>query len=220
MGPEFGDFDTTVASTFSSPTWVTAASTATPTAAISRRRAPRYGLARVLGQYTSWSGNFADFDNDGWLDIFISNGDAHHLEAEENLLFRNDGGKRFADISAHLGKDFQVKGVGRGSAVGDIDNDGDLDLLVLNLNGEARLYRNDGENRGNWLMIRCIGTIGNRDAIGARIRVTVGEITQTRDIRSTSGYLSQSDPRPISVSAGRAGRTGWKSVGRTGRPKS
>jgi len=153
------------------------------------------GLAAVLGQYTSWSGNFFDFDNDGMLDIFIVNGDAHHLEPEEDILFRGVGGGRFADVSSSSGAALETKGMGRGSAVGDIDNDGDLDLLVLNLNGPARLLRNDGGNRGNWLMVRTVGTKSNRDGIGARVRLTTGGVTQVRDIRSSSGYLSQSDPR-------------------------
>jgi hypothetical protein len=99
------------------------------------------------------------------------------------------------DVSAASGPAFELKGVGRGSAAGDFDNDGDLDLLVLNLDGPARLYRNDGGNKGNWVMVRTVGTTGNRDGIGARVRLTAGGKTQVRDIRSSSGYLSQSDPR-------------------------
>ncbi len=195
MGPEFGDFDLDGRIDLLVPDMGYGCLYRNTARGFFEEKSAALGVARVLGQYTSWSGNFADFDNDGWLDIFIANGDAHHLEAEEDILLHNDGGTRFVDVSAASGKDFQAKGVGRGSAVADIDNDGDLDLLVLNINGPPRLYRNDGGNRGNWLIIDLVGTAGNRDAIGARIRVTVGEKTQTRDIRSSSGYLSQSDLR-------------------------
>jgi len=195
MGPEFGDYDLDGRMDLLVPDMGYGCLYRNTDRGYFEEKSAEAGLARSLGQYTSWSGNFADFDNDGWLDIFIANGDAHHLEAEEDILFRNDAGKRFVDVSASTGKDFQTKGVGRGSAVADVDDDGDLDLLVLNLNGAARLYRNDGGNTGHWLMIRTVGTSSNRDGIGARIRVTADGPTQTRDIRSSSGYLSQSDPR-------------------------
>jgi hypothetical protein len=94
-----------------------------------------------------------------------------------------------------VGLDFQEKFVGRGSASGDFDNDGDLDLLILNLNDRPRLFRNDGGNKQNWLMIHLIGTESNRDAIGSRVRITAGNKTQTRWRMSSSGYLSQGDYR-------------------------
>jgi hypothetical protein len=155
----------------------------------------RAGLAATCGQYTSWSGNLFDFDHDGDLDIFISNGDSNHLEPEEDVLFLNNGNMRFADVSENCGDAMRRKFVSRGSATGDFDNDGDLDILVVNLNARPRLLRNDGGNRRHWLMIRTVGTTDNRDGIGTRIRVTAGEVTQTRTVRSASGYLSQSDPR-------------------------
>jgi hypothetical protein len=195
MGPEFGDFDGDGLVDLLVPDMRYGCLYRNTGDGFFEEKSAEAGLAAVLGQYTSWSGNFFDFDNDGMLDIFIVNGDAHHLEPEEDILFRGVGGGRFADVSSSSGAALEVKGVGRGSAVGDIDNDGDLDLLVLNLNGPARLLRNDGGNRGNWLMVRTIGTESNRDGIGARIRVTAGGVTQLRDIRSSSGYLSQSDPR-------------------------
>ncbi len=153
------------------------------------------GLAAACGQYVSWSGNLFDFDGDGRLDIFIANGDAHHLEPEEDLVLRNLDGRHFADVSRQVGPALAVKLVSRGSAVGDYDNDGDLDVLVLDLNAGPRLLRNDGGNRSHWLMVRPVGTRSNRDGIGARIRVTAGGVTQMREIRAASGYLSQSDPR-------------------------
>jgi hypothetical protein len=194
MGPEFGDFDGDGLVDLLVPDMRYGCLYRNLGDGVFEERSAEAGLAAVLGQYTSWSGNFFDYDNDGVLDIFIVNGDAHHLEPEEDTLFRGGGG-RFVDVSSASGAALEVKGMGRGSAVGDVDNDGDLDLLVLNLNGPARLLRNDGGNRGNWIMIRTVGTASNRDGIGARIRVTAGGVTQLRDVRSSSGYLSQSDPR-------------------------
>ncbi len=165
----------------------------------------RLGIARVCGQYTSWSGNYFDFDHDGYGDFFISNGHAHRMAGEENILLRNDQGRRFIDVSDQLGPDFQEKLVSRGSAAGDYDNDGDLDILVLNLNDRARLLRNEGGNRRNWAMVRLIGTKSNRDAIGARVRLTAGATTQTRLRVSTSGYMSQGDHR-IHFGLGNASR--------------
>jgi hypothetical protein len=98
-------------------------------------------------------------------------------------------------MSAMRGVALSANLVGRVSARGDFDNDGDLDLLVLNLNDRPRLLRNDLDNQHHWLELRLIGTTSNRDAIGARVRLTAGGHTQLRDVRTSSGYLSQSDPR-------------------------
>jgi hypothetical protein len=153
------------------------------------------GVAAACGQYTSWSANHFDFDHDGYGDLFITNGHPHRMIGEEALLLLNAKGRRFVNVSHLLGPDFQEKFVGRGSAAGDYDNDGDMDVLVLNLGGRPRLLRNDGGNRRNWVMIRLIGTTSNRDAIGARVRLTAGGKTQTRLRVSSSGYLSQGDHR-------------------------
>ena len=153
------------------------------------------GLAEACGQYTSWSSNFFDFNHDGYGDLFVSNGHPHRLIGEESLLLLNVKGKRFENVSHLLGADFQKKFVGRGSAVGDVDNDGDLDILVLNLNDRPCLFINEGGNRRNWLMLDLTGTISNRDAIGSRVRLSAGGITQIRWQMSSSGYLSQSDHR-------------------------
>jgi hypothetical protein len=155
----------------------------------------RMGLAAACGQYTSWSCNIFDINHDGFSDCFISNGHPHRLIGEEDLVLLNVEGKRFENISHLLGSDFQEKYVGRGSAVGDYDNDGDLDILILNLNNRPRLLRNDGGNIQNWFMIHLIGRNSNRDAIGTRVKVTTGQKTQTRWKSSSSGYLSQSDYR-------------------------
>jgi hypothetical protein len=195
MGPEFGDFDRDGLVDIMVPDMEYSCLYHNTGKGFFVEMSAQSGIAAACGQYTSWSGNFFDYDNDGLLDIFISNGDSHHLEPEEDLLFRNINGKQFQDVSAQAGKDFQIKFVGRGSAVADFDNDGDLDILVLNLNDRPRLMRNDGGNRNHWLIFRLLGKQGNRDAIGSQVRLTSGGTTQTREVISSSGYLSQSDRR-------------------------
>jgi hypothetical protein len=195
MGPEFGDFDLDGLVDLFVPDMGYGCLYRNTGKGWFEEKSARLGVAAVLGQYTSWSGNFLDIDNDGWLDIFVVNGDAHHLEPEEDTLFVNRQNSGFDDVSAKTGKALQSKFVGRGSASGDFDNDGDLDILVLNLNDRPRLLRNDLGKGNHWLELRLVGTVSNRDAVGARVRLTAGGRTQLRDVRTSSGYLSQSDPR-------------------------
>jgi len=152
-------------------------------------------LAVVCGQYTGWGGVLIDYDNDGYLDVFVANGNAHHEYAEEDVLMRNDGTGRFLDVAKQSGEYFQHKYVGRGATCGDYDNDGDLDLLVVNLNDSTRLLRNDGGSNNNWLTVATKLPGGKSDAIGARVTVTSGELMQIRDVTPVTGYLSQADPR-------------------------
>lgn len=158
------------------------------------RTAPS-GLAVVCGQYTGWGGILFDYDCDGYLDVFIANGDAHHEYPEEDVLMRNDGAGKFVDVAKISGEYFKQKYVGRGATYGDYDNDGDLDLLVVNLNDRARLLRNDGGNRNNWLIINPKLPNGKTDAVGARVTVTTGSLIQIQDMIPVKGYLSQPDPR-------------------------
>jgi len=155
-----------------------------------------YGLALMCGQFTGWGGLLFDYDNDGLLDVFVANGDPHKEFGEEATLARNVGGKKFVDVAKDSGPYFEEEFVGRGAACGDYDNDGDLDILINNLNGPAKLLRNDGGNRNAWLTIAAKRTNGKSDAIGARVTVTVGGKSQVRDLIPVRGYLSQSDPRP------------------------
>ncbi len=152
-------------------------------------------LAVVCGQYTGWGGALIDYDNDGYLDVFVANGNAHHEYPEEDVLLRNDGAGRFIDVADHSGPYFRQKRVGRGAAAGDIDNDGDLDLLVMTLNGRARLLRNDGGNRNHWLTVVPKLADTKAIAIGARVTATVGKMRMVQEITAVTGYLSQSDPR-------------------------
>lgn len=152
-------------------------------------------LAVVCGQYTGWGGVLFDYDCDGYLDIFVATGNAHHEYTEEDVLMRNDGTGNFLDVAAQSGEYFKTKHVGRGATYGDYDNDGDLDLLVINLNDSPKLLRNDGGNKNNWLIVQAKLPGGKSDAIGARVTVTAGSLKQLRDLIPVTGYLSQADPR-------------------------
>lgn len=152
-------------------------------------------LAVTCGQYTGWGGVMFDLNNDGHLDLFIANGNAHFEYAQEDVLVLNDGQANFIDIARRSGDYFHQKYVGRGATYADYDNDGDLDLLVINLNDRARLLRNDGGNRQNWLKVDVRLPGGRSTAIGARVTVTAQGISQMQDIVPVVGYLSQADPR-------------------------
>jgi hypothetical protein len=152
-------------------------------------------LALVCGQYTGWGGILFDYDCDGFLDVFVANGNAHHEYTEEDVLMRNDGEGNFVDVADRSGPYFREKYVGRGATYGDYDNDGDLDLLIINLNDTPKLLRNDGGNGNNWLVVEAKLAGGKSYAIGARVSVTAGSLTQIRDVIPVTGYLSQADPR-------------------------
>jgi enediyne biosynthesis protein E4 len=163
----------------------------------------RAGLG-VNRKYVGFGVDFFDFDNDGWTDIFIANGHVYsqiagrklHLSYRQpRLLYRNLGNSRFEDVSALAGPAVTAENLGRGCAFGDFDNDGDLDVLINNLDGPPTLLRNDGGNRNNSIMIKCIGTRSNRSAIGTRVKVTAGGRAQIDEVTSGSSYYSQNDFR-------------------------
>jgi hypothetical protein len=155
------------------------------------------GLALICGQYTGWGAVLQDFDNDGYLDLFVANGDAHHEYGEEAVMTHNDHEGHFLDVAKLSGPYFEKKQVGRGATWGDFDNDGDIDILVVHLNESPHLLRNDGGNKlGNWLTVVAKLPNGKTDAIGARVTVTTGKLAQVQDLIPMQGYLSQGDPRP------------------------
>jgi hypothetical protein len=154
--------------------------------------------------FVGFGTGFLDVDNDSDLDLAIVNGhvmnSASHFrpgakEAQRNLLLRNEGNGRFREVTRQAGSGFEIENVSRTLAAADIDNDGDLDLLVTNNAGVADLLRNGGVPGANSLLVKLVGTNSNRNAIGARLRVTVAGRTQMREVRAGSSYLGQHDLR-------------------------
>ena len=153
-------------------------------------------------QFVGWGDAFVDYDNDGWLDIIQINGHvypdaekAHALFKQPRVVYRNLGNGTFKDVSEQMGPGIAERYSSRGAAFGDYDNDGDIDVLVLNMNDPPSLLRNDGGNKHNWIKIKLVGTHCNRTAIGARARVTVGRRTQMDEVHSGGSVMSQSDLR-------------------------
>lgn len=153
------------------------------------------GLSTVCAQFVGWSSTFFDYDNDGDVDLLKTNGALKHLYGHEDQLLENIGNEKFADVSLSKGEYFTKEYVGRGTCVGDYDNDGDLDVMITNLNDHCRFLRNNKGNSNNWIMLSLQGTSSNRDAIGARIRIKADGKEQIAQKKSTTGYLSQNDPR-------------------------
>ncbi len=155
------------------------------------------GLSPLLGQYAGWGSVMFDWDHDGWLDLFTVHGHAHHEYVQEDSLTRNKHDGAFEDVSRQAGPYFETKRVGRGAAWADIDNDGDVDLLVVNLNDAPVLLRNDGGNARPWLMVdaRLEFPAGTRTAVGARVTVTANGLRMMEDVNPVRGYLGQNDPR-------------------------
>ena len=158
--------------------------------------------AIVSYPYLGWATEFIDYDNDGYLDLFVANGHLHdNLEemgqdgtyVQRNFMFRNNLDGTFVEISNQLGPGMRLEDVSRGATFADYDLDGDIDILVTNSNSRPRLLRNDGANKNNWLAVKLIGTNGVTDAIGARVTLNMGEFSQMKEVRSGSGYLSQNE---------------------------
>ena len=148
-----------------------------------------------------WGANFIDYDNDGSKDLYVVNGHLYpqvdstkaemgYLQAD--LLYRNLGSGRFLNVSSLLG---HGKHVGRGAGFGDLDNDGRVDVVISNLDGQPNVLMNRYESSNHWILVRCIGTGGNRNALGSRVTIVTELGIQTGEVRSGGSYLSSGDQR-------------------------
>lgn len=163
------------------------------------------GLGAITAQYVAWGGAFLDYDNDRDADVFIANGDAHFMVGWQSLLLENRGDGTFADAAEAGGTVFQARLRGRGAAVLDFDNNGWPDLLMTTLADRPLLLKNRPNDPRHWLLLRLRGTRGNRDGLGAIVRVTAAGRTTLHLAHAATGFLMQSDPR-LHVGLGEAAR--------------
>lgn len=166
------------------------------------------GLGMPGRRFTGFGTFFFDYDNDGWLDLFVTNGAVQLLPdlvrkqdpfplGQPDQLFRNTGKGSFVEVVAEAGPALQLLETGRGAAFGDVDNDGDTDVLVTNNNGPARLYVNEVGNRSHWLGLRLVSKTG-RDLLGAKVEIVVAkDRVLRRRVRTDGSYLSGNDPRVL-----------------------
>jgi hypothetical protein len=161
------------------------------------------GLA-VNPKYVGWGVGFVDLDNDGWKDIFQVNGHVYpeldHSSGEEKyrnprLVYRNLGGGKFEEVSALAGAGVAERKSSRGAAFGDFDNDGDIDVVIMNMGEPPSLLRNELRSDNHWIKVKLEGTKSNRSAIGATVTVEAGGLKQTDAVVSQSSYISHNDAR-------------------------
>jgi hypothetical protein len=159
----------------------------------------------IVDENTSWGTVLFDYDNDGDLDLFVANGAVKIKESlrgqpfpyqERNQLIRNDGVDGFSDVTGKAGPALVLVDVSRGAAFGDLDNDGDIDIVVANNNGPTRLLRNTADSSSHWLTVTLAGTRSNRAGLGARVAVLrTGRPSLWRRAHTDGSYLSANDPR-------------------------
>ena len=164
-------------------------------------------FAAGVGVNTRWLGwgvAFADLDNDGWLDLFLVNGhvypEVERLQTEagykqRKVVYRNLANGRFEDITERLGPPVTTPAAGRGAAFADLDNDGDIDVVVNNMHAPPDLFRLDLQSGAHWTTLKLVGTRSNRSAIGARVRLFTGGAMQVQEVRGGGSYYSQNDLR-------------------------
>ena len=160
---------------------------------------PQTRIRNLSASLAGWSAGFIDSDNDGWQDLYSANGDVDNNKPdskEHDTMFQNQGGKEFTDVSAAMGKDFLRLGYQRGAAFGDLNNDGFQDIVVTSLNQAPRILLNSGGNGAHWLTLELIGHRSNRDAIGAKVKLTTASGRMLYNHVSVSvGFMSSSDKR-------------------------
>jgi hypothetical protein len=160
---------------------------------------PQSKVRQLSEPYSGWSTGFVDYDNDGWKDLYSANGDVDNIKPnarQHDTMFQNLAGKQFQDVSAEMGNDFLRAGYQRGSAFGDLNNDGFPDLVVTSLNEPPRILMNSADNGNHWLVLELIGRTSNRDAIGARVKLTTasGRVLYNH-VAVSVGFMSSSDKR-------------------------
>ena len=158
----------------------------------------------VDNRFVCWGAGMVDFDNDGWPDIFVVGGHVYpELERRfpdspykcPRMLYRNLGHGQFEELVNQAGSAMEQPHSSRGCAFGDFDNDGDMDILIVNLNEPPSLLRNDLSGKNTWLKVKLLGTVSNRSAIGAQVVVRHDGMVQTQEVQSQSSFLSSNDPR-------------------------
>jgi len=164
----------------------------------------RSGLARPTLEMSGWSNGVADFDNDGLKDLVVARGNvldnisefSNRTYGEPNAIFRNVGKMKFEEVSSQAGPALQAAEPYRGAVIGDLFNDGHMDLIVTVLNGKTKILRNVTANDNNWVTFQLAGTKSNRMGIGAQLKLTTEDGKSQYDIVSTSaGYGASRDPR-------------------------
>jgi hypothetical protein len=158
----------------------------------------------VAWLFTTFGAEFLDYDNDGWKDILLANGQTFPqmdkyptgiTYAERNMLFHNLRNGKFEEVGLRSGPAFVLKKVSRGLAAADYDNDGDLEFAVSNMNASPDLIRHVRKNSNHSIVIKLIGTKSSQSGVGARVRVIAGGLTQCDEVRSGGSYLSSPDMR-------------------------